>query len=447
MPSIHYLNPPPNPFWDFVADLEDHPFFSAYGRPPQTSGFRQNANTNQPEAPEQEQQRGQTSETTREKQPAAEDAAQDPPEVVPEELRGMPFRGRGRFERAFDDGPGPHRGGPGCRGRGGRHGPPGGFGPHEGPHHGGPHHHGPPRGGPWWARGPPHGDQHGPPHGPPHHHHGPGSRSPGRRGGRHGRGGPGGFDLSEFLNNLGNRLGVDLFGAAEGLGLERFNASRANNEADFEPRADLFDTSANYTIHVSLPGAKKEDLGVDWDGENSILRIAGVVHRPGADEEMLKQLAVDGRKREVGVFEKSIRLGTKRDPASIDIAAISAKMADGILVVKVPKIEVEHRKREVPITSSATPSPPRAPVGDVDMEKGTLLDAEEIHEDDTPILKATPLSAGAKDKEAEYQRERSETMDYEHEEHLPEYEAEGGEDQEFEDDEDEEGEYVKINVD
>ena len=439
MPSIHYLNPPPNPFWDFVANLEDHPFFSAYGRNPQTSGFRQNANTNQQEAPEQEQH-AQTSETAQEKQPSAEDETQDPPEVIPEELRGMPFRGRGRFGRAFEDGPGPHRGGPGCRGRGGRHGPPGGFGPHEGPHH-----YGPPRGGPWWARGPPHGEHHGPPHGPPHHHHGPGARSPGRREGRHGRRGPGGFDLPEFLNNLGNRLGVDLSGAAEGLGLERFSAPKANNEADFEPRADLFDTTTNYTIHVSLPGARKEDLGVEWDGENSILRIAGVVHRPGADEEMLKQLAVDGRKREVGVFEKSIRLGTRRDPASIDIAAISAKMTDGILVVKVPKVEVEHRKREVPITSSATPSPPQAAARDVNLEKGTLLDAEEEH-DDTPVLKATPLSADAKEKEAEYQRERSETMDFEHEEHLPAYEGEEAQDHEFED-EDEEGEYVKINVD
>jgi len=185
---------------------------------------------------------------------------------------------------------------------------------------------------------------------------------------------------------------------------------------------------------------------VDWDGENSVLRVAGVVHRPGADEEMLKHLAVDGRKREVGVFEKSIRLGTKRDPASIDVAGINAKMTDGVLVLTVPKVKVEHQKREVPITGSATPSPQRAAERDVDMEKGTLLDTEEEH-DDTPAGETTPVNAAAKEKEAEYLREvdaRSETMDYEHNEELPEYGAEA-QNGDFEDEE--EGEYVKINVD
>jgi len=264
------------------------------------------------------------------------------------------------------------------------------------------------------------------------------------------RDGPGGFNLAEFLNNLGNRLGIDLSGAAEGLGLERFNAPARSNDVDFEPRADVFDTTTKYVIHLSLPGAKKDDLGVDWDGENSVLRIAGVVHRPGADEELLKHLAVDGRKREVGVFEKAIRLGTKRDPAAIDVAGISAKMSDGVLVIKVPKVEVEHQRREVPITSSSSPSPAQDSNRDVDMEKEALLDADNTTIDETPVLKATPLSTGAKENEAEHQREvemrenRSETMDYEHEEELPEY---GAEESEHVEPEEEEGDYVKINID
>jgi HSP20 family protein len=441
MPSIHYLNPPPHPFFDFVANLEDHPFFAAYG--PQNLPFRRNGNPNQQAPPQQEQEHGpaEQSEKTTEKQPTVEDDTEDPPEVDPdtlnaeqarEESRGMPFR----------------RGGHCGRGRGRDHAGPYGFGPHHGPagfgpHHG-PHAHGPPRG-PWWARGPP-SPGHGLHHGPPHRRHGPGSCSPGRRGMRDG---PSGFNLAEFLNNLGNRLGIDLSGAAEGLGLERFNVPRSNPDADFEPRVDVFDTPANYTVHLSLPGAKKEDVGVDWDGENSVLRIAGVVHRPGADEELLKHLTVDGRKREVGVFEKSVRLGTKRDPAAIDVTGISAKMTDGVLVIKVPKVEVEHQKREVPITSSSSPSPPQAPERDVDMEKEALLDADNA-DDTIPAFRATPLSAGAKEKDAEHQREvemrdtRSETMDFDHDEKLPEYQVE---EPEYVASDEEEGEYVKINVD
>jgi len=164
--------------------------------------------------------------------------------------------------------------------------------------------------------------------------------------------------------------------AAEGLGLsaDRFTAGRTNQEVNFEPRADIFENKDLYTIHLSLPGAKKSDLGVDYDGENSVLRVTGVVHRPDVDERMLKDLVVDGRKRETGVFEKAIRLGTKRDPANIDVAGISAKMTDGVLVVKIPKVEKIHEKREVPITADSEGQPDYE---DEYSEKPVLFDAEE----------------------------------------------------------------------
>ena len=478
MPSLQYLNTPPNPFWTFVHDLEDHPFFAGRAGPP-GSTFREHAAAEGAEA-------SNSGEQARDKQPTAE----DPPEVDPATLntntdegqhQGGQWQGRGRFSNAFGNGDeatrrahpcrgrggmdsngGPHRGGfmgppPFMYGRGpwwARHVPgmdnPEHPHPHDDPHHGpGPHHHGPPHHGP----GPHH-------RGPPGHHRG-GRGGFGRRHSPGGRHGPAdGFNLGEFLNNLGNRLGVDLSGAAENLGLDRFTAPRsnANVESDFEPRCDIFDTASEYVIHLSLPGAKKEDVGVDWDGENSVLRIAGVVHRPGADEELLSKLVVDQRKREVGVFEKSIRLGTRRDPASIDVAGISAKMTDGVLIVKVPKVEVEHKKREVPITTS---SPARKDTQtETEKEKESLLDAadEEMYDAaSAPAPAAAPAAAAAekevseKEQIAEHaykqpeQDARSETMDVEqHEEKVPAYEES---DWEKDGSEDDEGEYVKINVD
>jgi HSP20 family protein len=141
-------------------------------------------------------------------------------------------------------------------------------------------------------------------------------------------------------------------------------------------------------VHLSLPGAKKEDVGVDWDGENSVLHIAGVVHRPGVDEALLSKLVVDGRKRETGVFERAVRLGTRRDPASIDVAGITAKMTDGVLVVTVPKVEVRHEKREVPISSAseANSSPAR------NAEKDLLFDGDEEMQD-APVPTVTAAVA------------------------------------------------------
>jgi HSP20 family molecular chaperone IbpA len=97
--------------------------------------------------------------------------------------------------------------------------------------------------------------------------------------------------LSTFLNNLGERLGVDLSAAVEGLGLEvdRFKSGRTGTDVDFEPRTDIFEGPNKYTIHLSLPGAKKSDVGVDWDGEQSVLRIAGVVHRLSTVQALMKK--------------------------------------------------------------------------------------------------------------------------------------------------------------
>ena len=115
----------------------------------------------------------------------------------------------------------------------------------------------------------------------------------------------------------------------------------------FQPPADIFDTKDAFIVHVSLPGAKKEDVGVNWDADKSELSIAGVIYRPG-DEETLKTLALD--EREVGAFERKVALGSKLDPAQVDSEGISAKMEDGVLLVNIPKLEqdfVEVKKVEI----------------------------------------------------------------------------------------------------
>ena len=218
---------------------------------------------------------------------------------------------------------GGRRGRHGFGGRGGR----GGFGPH----HGGPGHHGP----------------HG--HGPHSHHHGgPWGRGPwGPRGRGHpwadrGAQSQAPFDPSSFL--------APLFAA--------FTAQHPSNNPpstdlvptdtdDHVPDADIFDTPSAYVIHLSLPGARKEDVGVNWDAERSELCVAGVIYRPG-DEELLKTLAMGERK--VGAFERKIRLGSRANPARVDAEGITAKLEDGVLRVEVRKEEegfVEVRKVDV----------------------------------------------------------------------------------------------------
>lgn len=116
---------------------------------------------------------------------------------------------------------------------------------------------------------------------------------------------------------------------------------------DFKPPVDIFDTKDAFIVHVSLPGAKKEDVGANWDADKSELNVAGVIYRPG-DEETLKTLALD--ERDVGAFERKVALGTKLNPAQVDSDSISAKLEDGVLIVNIPKLEqdfVEVKKVDI----------------------------------------------------------------------------------------------------
>jgi HSP20 family protein len=147
------------------------------------------------------------------------------------------------------------------------------------------------------------------------------------------------------MQDLATMFNESLFG---GNNNEHDEESKAATKSDdFKPEADVFDTEDSYVIHINLPGAKKEDVGVNWDAEKSELNVAGVIYRPG-DEEFLKTLALDERK--VGAFERKVRLGSRANPAQVDIEGITAKLEDGVLRVTVPKMNgefVEVRKVDV----------------------------------------------------------------------------------------------------
>jgi len=136
--------------------------------------------------------------------------------------------------------------------------------------------------------------------------------------------------------------------ASEGMGLHqewRGAAAAGQQEKEenmFTPPVDLFETRDNWTVHVALPGARKEDLGVEWDTARSVLVISGVVHRLG-DEEFLGGLV--SSERRIGMFERKITLPPVTEDEGpgprdeVDGDNIQARMQDGILVVVVPKAE------------------------------------------------------------------------------------------------------------
>jgi HSP20 family protein len=59
------------------------------------------------------------------------------------------------------------------------------------------------------------------------------------------------------------------------------------------------------------------------------------VYRPGM-EEFLQTLAMNERK--IGAFERKVRLGSRANPAAVDVDGIHARMEDGVLVINIPKL-------------------------------------------------------------------------------------------------------------
>jgi len=286
MPSIRYINQSA-PFWDFVANLENegvsHPLFGG-DRTRESEGEENAAPSWGPWGPRggfAHRPHPHHHHGRRGGPPPPPGEAEDVPPPPFEEKEGSPATYQG--EKGEPSGKGPEReGASDSEGRRRRCGP-GGFGRrgHCGGKRGGP-------GGPGaWGRGP-----------------------------------------------WGHR-GFPFGGLAGGF----WNGNRENDDGDFKPEVDVFDTESAYVVHLSLPGAKKEDISVSWDAEKSEVAIAGVVHRPG-DEEFLKTLAMDERK--VGAFERKVRLGSLANPAQVEVDGISAKLEEGILRVEIPKQDKDY---------------------------------------------------------------------------------------------------------
>jgi hypothetical protein len=72
-----------------------------------------------------------------------------------------------------------------------------------------------------------------------------------------------------------------------------------------------------------------------------MLRMAGVVHRPGVDEEMYRALLVGERGRHLGVFEREVPISH-----NVAVEGIQAQLVDGVLRVALPKAEGEVQQTD-----------------------------------------------------------------------------------------------------
>jgi HSP20 family protein len=110
-------------------------------------------------------------------------------------------------------------------------------------------------------------------------------------------------------------------------------------EATWLPAADITETHDAYIIEIELPGAKREDVDVELNGNELVVT--------GALKERKREGLLRRRTRRVGQFEYRVTL-----PGYLRDSDIEATLAYGVLTVYVPKAQ-STKSNKIEVTESA----------------------------------------------------------------------------------------------
>lgn len=100
----------------------------------------------------------------------------------------------------------------------------------------------------------------------------------------------------------------------------------------FTPRSEASAMEDCYDVDIELPGVKAENVDVSVHDNSLMIRGEKYDHR----EE--KGRTYFFSEREYGTFQRTFRLPADADPENID-----AKFADGVLHVRIAKVQAAHK--------------------------------------------------------------------------------------------------------
>ena len=107
-------------------------------------------------------------------------------------------------------------------------------------------------------------------------------------------------------------------------------------ELPFRPAADLYETPEGLVLRMEIPGAVREDLGIDLAGQELIVRGQ---RRPLPPANISRVLHYEIT---YGSFERSFQI-----PLAVDPEGVRASYEHGILEVRLPR---QHpRARRIPV--------------------------------------------------------------------------------------------------
>ncbi len=124
------------------------------------------------------------------------------------------------------------------------------------------------------------------------------------------------LDLQEWMNRL----------FEETLGRERLDDDAHVPRRTWAPAADVYETAAGYVVEIDLPGLRREDVAVQVERGELVIRGEKPPSTAGRPETFHRLERLDGP------FARSFRL-----PQAVDPEDISAELSDGVLRLTLPK--------------------------------------------------------------------------------------------------------------
>ncbi len=104
------------------------------------------------------------------------------------------------------------------------------------------------------------------------------------------------------------------------------------------PVADIYETKDEYVFKLEVPGLSKDDVSIEF--YSNTLTVKG----ERKEEKDVKKEDYHRIESYCGTFSRSFSI-----PQNVDTAKISANMKDGILELRIPKIE-EKKAKAIPIS-------------------------------------------------------------------------------------------------
>ncbi|VDB86782.1 unnamed protein product [Peniophora sp. CBMAI 1063] len=164
----------------------------------------------------------------------------------------------------------------------------------------------------------------------------PGERGWGRRGHHwhaHGFGGPGEFDFAPRHGPHAFMMGPPPHGPHS---FHHHQGRHGQFKKPF-PRVDIFESEKQYVLEIEVPGVRKDVIAALVSEDGRSITVEGTF--PARAEVTLERVYAERRVAPGEKFARTIPL-----PGLVDKENVSAKLADGVLVVALDKVQVEEPK-------------------------------------------------------------------------------------------------------